>query len=101
MTWAPSSCRPPSIAGAPVAFALGDGTVRFAGLTGGEEDWASVTVHDGAVLALAADAEAGSFVTGGDDGDFRRVKPDGEAVTLADSARNGWSRSPASCLDWA
>jgi WD40 repeat protein len=70
--------------GAFVAFALGDGTVRFAGLTGGEEDWASVTVHEGAVLGMAADAEAGSVVTGGDDGDFRRVKPDGEAVTLAD-----------------
>ena len=71
--------------GAFVAFALGDGTVRFAGLTGpADEDWASVTVHDGAILGMAADAGPGSVVTGGDDGDFRRVKPDGEAVTLAD-----------------
>ena len=66
------------------AFALGDGTVRFAPLAGPDDDWASVTVHDGAVLGMAADAIEGSIVSGGDDGDYRRVKPDGEAVTLAD-----------------
>jgi WD40 repeat protein len=70
--------------GAFAAFALGDGTVRFAGLAGPDDDWASVTVHEGAVLGMATDAVAGSVVTGGDDGDFRRVKADGEAVTLAD-----------------
>ena len=66
------------------AFALGDGTVRFAPLAGPDDEWASVTVHDGAVLGMAADALEGSIVSGGDDGDYRRVKPDGEAVTIAD-----------------
>ncbi|WP_284944963.1 WD40 repeat domain-containing protein [Acidisoma cladoniae] len=70
--------------GAFAAFALGDGTVRFANLTAADEDWASVTVHEGAVLGMAADVVAGSVVTGGDDGDFRRVKPDGDASTLSD-----------------
>jgi WD40 repeat protein len=70
--------------GAFAAFALGDGTVRFAGLTAAVEEWAGVTVHEGAVLGMAADTVPGGVVTGGDDGDFRRVKPNGEAVTLAD-----------------
>ncbi|MBW4021648.1 MAG: WD40 repeat domain-containing protein [Proteobacteria bacterium] len=67
-----------------VAFALGDGSVHFAPLAGPADEWKSTTVHEGAILGMAADAVAGGVVTGGDDGDFRRVKPDGEAVTLAD-----------------
>ncbi len=58
-------------------FALGDGTLCVA--TDGE--WTSVAAHDGAVLALAADAKG--FVTGGDDGKLRRIAG-GEATTLAD-----------------
>lgn len=66
------------------AFGLGDGAVHFAPLADAQADWSNVFVHEGAVLGLAADVVAGSVITGGDDGDFRRVKPDGEAVTLAD-----------------
>ena len=70
--------------GAFVAFGLGDGRVHFAGLADGAAPWPHATVHEGAVLGLAADVLPGSILTGGDDGDFRRVKPDGEAVTIAD-----------------
>jgi len=68
--------------GAFAAFGLGDGTVHFAPLTEATADWTSAEVHDGAILGLAADVLPGGVVTGGDDGDFRRVRADGEAVTL-------------------
>jgi WD40 repeat protein len=71
-------------AGAFAAFGLGDGSVHFASFAAPEVDWTNVTVHEGAILGLAADVVPGSVVTGGDDGDFRRVKADGEAVTLGD-----------------
>ncbi len=61
------------------AFALGDGTLR---LVGGEAAWREVVVHDGAVLALAADHRDG-FLTGGDDGRFRHVLADGSVVDVA------------------
>ncbi|MBV9783497.1 MAG: WD40 repeat domain-containing protein [Acidisphaera sp.] len=64
--------------GAQAAFALGDGTVR---LVAGEE-WREIAVHDGAVLALAAGASG--FVTGGDDGRFRRVTSAGEVGDIAE-----------------
>jgi WD40 repeat protein len=70
--------------GAFAAFGLGDGSVRFAPLTDGAAEWTTAMVHDGAILGLTADIVPGSVVTGGDDGDFRRVKADGEAVTLSD-----------------
>ncbi|MCB8880921.1 WD40 repeat domain-containing protein [Acidisoma cellulosilytica] len=70
--------------GAFVSFGLGDGSVHFAPVTDAEAAWTSALVHEGAVLGLAADVLPGAVITGGDDGDFRRVKPDGEAVTLAD-----------------
>ncbi len=57
------------------AFALGDGRV----VTGG---WRDVPAHDGAVLSLAAAGDG--FVTGGDDGGFRRVGPDGTVATIAE-----------------
>jgi len=58
-------------------FALGDGTVRIAG----EGEWARIEAHDGAVLAFAADCQGG-WITGGDDGAFRRVQPGGEVTEL-------------------
>lgn len=61
------------------AFALGDGTVRLASLLG---EWTSVAAHDGACLAIAADAKDG-VITGGDDGRLMRVAPDGTASELA------------------
>lgn len=70
--------------GAFVAFGLGDGTVHFAPLGDLAGDWASTPAHDGAILGLCADVLPGSVITGGDDGDFRRVQASGEAVTLGD-----------------
>jgi WD40 repeat protein len=58
-------------------FALGDGTLRVAA----EGEWTSVAAHDGAVLALTADAKG--FVTGGDDGKLLCITG-GEVTTLAD-----------------
>src|SRR4051794_37062206 len=55
--------------GTTLAFALGDGTLQLA--TG--DDWRSVEAHDGAILALAPDATPTGFITGGDDGKFRRI----------------------------
>ncbi len=63
------------------AFALGDGTLRI--LEGsGQAEWRSVAVHAGAVLALAPDAAPGGFVSGGDDGAFRRTTADGESSDI-------------------
>jgi WD40 repeat protein len=62
-----------------VGFALGDGTVRLGALAG---EWRSVAAHDGACLAIAADAKDG-LLTGGDDGRLVRVAPDGAATELA------------------
>ena len=66
--------------GATPAFALGDGTLRLA-------DWHTVEVHDGAILALAATPTG--FVTGGDDGRFRRIARDG-AVTEIQKFGSKW-----------
>ncbi len=67
-------------------FALGDGTLRIAPegawtSIAPEGEWTSVAAHDGAVLALAADAKG--FVTGGDDGKLMRIAG-GMATILAD-----------------
>ena len=80
-------------AGETVAFALGDGTLRLAGVSDGAE-WRSVAAHDGAVLSLAADALPRGFVSGGDDGKVRRVA-DGEAAEFADF-RGKWVEHVAS-----
>jgi WD40 repeat protein len=65
-----------------VAFALGDGTLRLVHLadTG---TWQSVPAHDGAVLALAADTSPAGFISGGDDGAFRRIDADGQTTDIA------------------
>jgi WD40 repeat protein len=63
------------------AFALGDGSVRIAALADPKSTTA-VEAHDGACLALCADALPGGFLSGGDDGQLRRVEPQG-ARTLA------------------
>ena len=60
--------------GATAAFALGDGTLHVAPRLGGA--WRSVAVHDGAALALAPDAGLFGYVSGGDDGRFRRIGED-------------------------
>jgi WD40 repeat protein len=59
-------------AGATVAFALGDGTLRLIKLAQ-RETWDTVEAHDGAVLSLAADTGPTGFISGGDDGKFRHI----------------------------
>jgi WD40 repeat protein len=59
-------------AGATAAFALGDGTLRLVALAE-RETWNAVEAHDGAVLSLAADTTPSGFISGGDDGRFRRI----------------------------
>ena len=66
--------------GASVAFALGDGAVR---ICAGEADWATATVHDGAILSFATDPAGNGFVSGGDDGNLRRVGRDGTVSDIA------------------
>ncbi len=70
------------------AFALGDGTLRLVH-PADPTDWRSIGVHDGATLALAQDSVPGGFLSGGDDGTFRRIGADGSVTTL-DSFRNKW-----------
>ncbi len=69
-------------AGQTAAFALGDGTLRLFDLA--DASWSSHEMHAAAVLALAADGAPRGFITGGDDGAFRRLGADG---TVSDIAR--------------
>lgn len=79
-------------AGSTVAFALGDGTLR-AVLLGDRETWRSIEVHDGAALSLAPDALPTGFISGGDDGKFRRV---GDEVSDIADVRSKWVEHVAS-----
>jgi len=63
-------------------FGLGDGTVRIAQPAAPGDEWRGAAAHDGAVLALCADAKDGAL-TGGDDGRLIRVALDGTATELA------------------
>lgn len=64
------------------AFALGDGTLWLARAGAGEE-WRRIALHEGVVLALASDAAGGGFLSGGDDGGFRRIAASGESTEIA------------------
>jgi WD40 repeat protein len=64
------------------AFALGDGTLSIAEPAVNPE-WRSVAVHEGAVLALAPDAAADRFLSGGDDGAFRCTTATGQTTEIA------------------
>jgi WD40 repeat protein len=64
------------------AFALGDGTVRLVPVAD-RDSWQEVVASEGAVLALAPDCQPGGFVTGSDDGRFRRIAADGTVTELA------------------
>jgi WD40 repeat protein len=83
--------------GGRAAFALGDGSLHIVPRadTGA---WQTVPVHDGAVLALAADTGPSGFVSGGDDGGYRRITADG---TVSDIASFGmkWVEQVASFAD--
>ncbi|HVC59213.1 MAG TPA: WD40 repeat domain-containing protein [Acetobacteraceae bacterium] len=87
---------------ASVAFALGDGTLRIVRLAD-TSAWHAVPVHDGAVLALATDTEPAGFVSGGDDGAFRRIASDAgtNGAGVTDIARFGmkWVEQVASFAD--
>ena len=66
--------------GATCAFATADGTLHLAPRSG---PWRAAQVHDGGLLALAPDATRDGFVTGGDDGAFRRTDAGGETTEIA------------------
>ena len=61
-------------------FGLGDGSVFL--LRGGDE-WSQVNVHDGAILSMAVDPAGQGFISGGDDGQVRRLSADGSVSDLA------------------
>ena len=77
-TGAPVTAAFPTRGG--VAAGFGDGVVRFF-----EPDAPPVVVkaHGGAVLTLVADPASDGVLTGGDDGRFLRVSPDGTVEELA------------------
>jgi WD40 repeat protein len=81
-------------AGTTLAFALGDGTLRLAPIAD-RETWRAAEAHDGAILAMSSDAAPTGFVTGGDDGKFRRIGADGAVSDIADF-RSKWVEHVAS-----
>jgi WD40 repeat protein len=81
-------------AGTTLALALGDGTLRLVPIAD-REMWRTAEMHDGAVLSLVPDATPTGFVTGGDDGKFRRIGTDGTASVIADF-RSKWVEHVAS-----
>ena len=83
--------------GATAAFALGDGTVSLVD-SADRERWQQAEAHSGGVLALASDARPGGFITGGDDGAFRRI---GRDATVSDVSPPGrkWVEQVASHAD--
>ena len=82
-------------AGRTAAFALGDGSVRLTQVAG--DAWPAAAAHDGAALALAADAGDG-FISGGDDGRLLRVAADGSVSPLAEYGMK-WVEQVASFSD--
>ena len=82
--------------GQAAAFALGDGSVRIAGIDGA--DWNNVPAHDGGVLALTRDAAATGWISGGDDGKFLRIGANGSITPLA-SFGSRWAEQVASRVD--
>jgi WD40 repeat protein len=65
--------------GKTAGFALGDGSIW----TFGGAVWTQTGVHDGAILAFAADPAGQGFVSGGDDGQVRRISADGQVTDIA------------------
>jgi WD40 repeat protein len=69
--------------GTTAAFALGDGTAHLVSVAD-KRNWRKVDVHNGAALALTPDAAPTGFITGGDDGKFRRIGSDDAVSDIAD-----------------
>lgn len=68
------------LAGKKCGFGLGDGTMRLIAIA----DPATpneIAAHDGAILSFASDGADG-FVSGGDDGAFQHIGPDGSVRNL-------------------
>jgi len=86
--------------GQTAVFVLGEGALVLAP---GAGEPRSVPVHDGAVLASAADAER--IVTGGDDGKVVATDARGESTILAADAKQRWidhmAVGPAGALAWS
>jgi len=80
-----------------LAFALGDGSVQLVALAD-REDWRPASVHDGAALALATDVTPSGFLSGGDDGGFRRIGADGAVSDIAGFGMK-WVEQVASFAD--
>ena len=76
------------------AFALGDGSVRFAHPGG----YVTVEAHDGAVLSAALHPSGAGLITGGDDGAvvWSRVEGDEVAATRLAEVRGRWIDAVAS-----
>lgn len=83
-------------AGACVAAGFGDGTVRF---FRPDTPPLSVLAHRGAVLCLSPDCQTDFVLTGGDDGRFLRVSPDGAVEEIA-SFGIKWVDCVAAGPDW-
>ena len=66
--------------GTSVAVGFGDGVVRF---FRPDEPPLIVEAHSGAVLCLTAEGASGSVLTGGGDGRFLRISPDGTIEEIA------------------
>ena len=92
-----------SRSGKSCAFALGDGTVAIDGgpdstAADSTKDWARFPAHEGAILAMAADASPEGWITGGDDGRFYRIKSDGTVNLIAPFGMR-WVENVASYTD--
>src|SRR6185437_14259490 len=66
--------------GSRAGFALGDGSVWT--MRPGEAEWSQTAVHDGAILAFAADPAGQGFVSGGDDGQLRRISAEDQVSDI-------------------
>jgi WD40 repeat protein len=78
------------------AFALGDGTVRFA--NGPEAE--GVRVHGGAVLSVAGTLDGKALITGGDDGVVALIDASGAVTPLAEHPKK-WIDAVAAGPDGA
>ncbi len=83
-------------AGTACAVALGDGTLAIKRRTA--EDFTRTTVHEGAILALGTDTVSAGWITGGDDGRFNRIRPDGTEALIATHGMR-WVETVASFTD--